>query len=171
MTFPQDQISWLAANRDRVVRWMFIPQLLVALLFLGFAYKTGRVHAHLLLRGTRTQGKIVGLKPVLFRSGSSSNSNSFSQTVYMPIIVFRAGDSLVHIEEWKGSNSDGGVGSMAPVLYDPSDPSTAMLDRGTWNWLPWGPCFAIGFLLALASLKGLFAFSRHQDARSNLSSS
>jgi hypothetical protein len=33
-----------------------------------------------------------------------------------------------------------------------------MIDRSYWNWLPWAPCFAIGLILALASVKGLFAF-------------
>jgi hypothetical protein len=32
-----------------------------------------------------------------------------------------------------------------------------MIDRGASNWLPWAPCAAIGLLLALSSLKGLFA--------------
>jgi hypothetical protein len=165
--FPQDLIAWLLANRAKLIRYAFIPQLLVALLFLGFSYTTGKVHAHLLLRGIRTQGKIVGFKQVLFRNGSSSTSSSFSQTVYLPIIVFRAGDHFAQIEEWKGSNSDGVVGSMVPVLYDPGDVSFAMMDRAAFNWLPWGPCFATGLVLAVASLNGFFAFLRTRGARTN----
>jgi hypothetical protein len=167
MPFPQNLLAWLLANRAKLIRFAFIPQLLVALLFLGFAYRTGRVHSHLLFRGIRTQGKITGFKPVLFRN-SSSASSSFSQTVYMPIIEFRAGDRFVHIEEWKASPSDPSVGSLTPVLYDPDDVSFAMMDRGTLNWLPWGPCFAIGFLLSLAALKGLFScLFRRRDPEPN----
>jgi hypothetical protein len=153
MPLPQEQIAWLAANRERVVRWMCIPQLLVALLFGGFAYRTGRDHGRLLLMGLRTQGVVIGLKPVVFYS--KSDRSSFSRTSYMPIVKFRAGDHFVQFQEWKSAPSDPGVGSQVIVLYDPSDTSIAMMDRGALNWLPWAPCAAIGLFLALVGLKGL----------------
>jgi len=154
--FPsQDQIAALVAKRESVLRYAFIPQLLVAFLFLGFAYWTGKDHYHLLRAGIRTEGRVVGFKPVFFRS---SSSNSLSRTVNMPIIQFRAGDHLTQFQEWKASRSDPGVGSSVPVFYDPSAPSTAMMDRGALNWLPWAPCAAIGLLLALSALKGIVAF-------------
>ncbi len=154
MRFTPDQLAWLAANREKILRYAFLPQLLVALLFLGFAYRTGKDHYHLLLAGTRTQGTIIGFKPVVFRS----SSNSFSHTAYMPIIQFLAGDPVVQFQDWKALRSDPGVGSQVPVFYDPSDTSVAMMDRGATNWLPWAPCSAIGLLLALAGLKGLLVF-------------
>jgi hypothetical protein len=157
MPFPQEQIVWILANRARILRYYFIPQLLVAALFLGFAYRTGKTHARLLSTGARTQGQIVALKPVRFESRSSSGSVRVS-TIYEPTVEFTANDRLVRFEEWKGSESNGGLGGVVPVIYDPSDPSYAMMDRGWWNWLPWAPCFAVGFIVGLAALKGLLVF-------------
>jgi hypothetical protein len=158
MPFPQDQVAWILANRERIFRYYFIPQALAALVFSSFAYGTGKVHAHLLFVATRTQGVIVGLKPVRMQSRSSTGGASFGQTVYLPAVEFRAGDRVIHFQEWKGKASNGGLGSSVPVLYDPADPSIAMIDGSYRNWLPWAPCFAIGLILALASIKGLFAF-------------
>jgi len=159
MAFPQDQIDWLTANRKRLVRWMFIPQLLVGLVFLGFSYRTGRTHVRVLLRGAQVQGRIVSLRRVQMSTGSGSRLSD-SSIVYLPLVEFTANGRSVHFEEWKGTRSDSGVGAFVPVLYDPADMSTAMLDRGTWNWLPWAPCLAVGALLFLAALSGLFSFLR-----------
>jgi hypothetical protein len=159
MPFPQDQVAWALANREKIFRYYFIPQALAALLFLSFSYTTGKDHAHLLLGASRTQGVIVGLKPVSIQTHSSGGgSSTFTKTVYLPAVEFRAGDRLIHFQEWKGRSFNAGLGSSVPVLYDPANPSIAMIDRSYWNWLPGAPCFAIGLILALASIKGLFAF-------------
>jgi hypothetical protein len=155
MPYPQDQVAWILANREKISRYAFIPQALVAFLFLGFAYNTGKVHAHVLLRGARTQGIIVGLKPVRMQS---SGSTTFAKTIYEPTVKFRAGDRLVVFQEWKVQSSAGGLGWPVPVLYDPANPSYAMIDRSYLNWLPWAPCFFIGLILAMSSIKGVFAF-------------
>jgi hypothetical protein len=157
MPFPQEQIAWMLANRARIFRYYFIPQLLVATLFLSFAYVTGKTHARLLLTGTHTQGKIVALKPVRFQSRSTSGSTRVS-TIYEPTVEFTLNDHVIRFQEWKGSESNAGLGWSVPVIYDASDPSFAMLDRGLWNWLPWAPCFAIGLLVALSGTKGLLVF-------------
>ena len=65
---------------------MFIPQLVAALLFLGFAYVTGKVHAHLLVTGARTQGEIIALVPVRMQDRSRSGTT----TIYEPVIEFGA---------------------------------------------------------------------------------
>jgi hypothetical protein len=159
MPYPQDQVAWVLANREKIFRYYFIPQALVAVLFLSFAYGTGKVHAHLLLGGVRTRGKIVGLKPVRMQTRSSeAGSTALVDTIYEPTVEFRAGDRLVQFQEWKGQSSNAGLGWSVPVLYDPASPSFAMIDRSLWNWLPWAPCFAGGLIAAVASLKGLFAF-------------
>jgi uncharacterized protein DUF3592 len=157
MPFPQDQVAWVLANREKIFRYIFIPQFLAAALFLSFAYATGHVHGHLLFKGARTRGTIVDLKPVKFSQRSSSGSNWYT-TIYEPLVEFNAGDRMVRFQEWKGSESRVGLGSSVPVIYDPLDPSIAMLDRGLSNWLPWAPFFAIGLVVGLASLKGLFVF-------------
>src|SRR5215470_14869037 len=141
MAFPQEQVAWLLANRERISRYIFIPQLVAAAIFLSFAYGTGKVHARLLFRSARTQGTIVGFKSALISCGSST---SYSYTIYEPLIEFAANDRVFRVQEWKGSESRAGLGWSVPVIYDPADPSVAMLDRGPSNWLPWAPCFAIG---------------------------
>ena len=163
MPFPQDEVAWLLTNREKVLRYAFIPQLLAALLFLSLAYGTGKTHAHLLVRGARTRGKIVELVPVQMHTRTSSGS-SWTQMIYEPVVEFAAGERLVRFQEWKGSASRAGLGWSVPVLYDPADPSFAMLDRGASNWIPWAPFCAIGLVLAFAALKGLFAFARPRDA-------
>jgi len=139
----------MLANRQRIFRWMFVPQLLTAALFLSFSYVTGKVHAHLLLHAARTTGKIVALKPVRMQKRSST-------TIYEPLVEFSAGDHVYRVQEWKGSASSAGIGWAVPVLYDPANPSIAMMDRGLSNWIPWAITFAIGTFLALVALKGLF---------------
>jgi hypothetical protein len=151
MPFPQDQVARLLTNRARIARVMFIPQLVAALLLLGFAYVTGKVHAHLLITGARTQGKIIALVPVRMQGRTRSGTTM----IYEPVIEFGAGDRVLRFQEWKGSQSSAGLGWAVPVVYDPANPSVAMMDRGLANWLPWAPCFAIGLILALAALKGI----------------
>jgi hypothetical protein len=170
MPFPQNQVAWLLANREKIARYLFIPQFLAAALFLSFAYGTGRVHAHLLFKGARTRGTIVDLKPVKFSNRSSSGSTWYT-TIYEPLVEFNAGDRVVRFQEWKGSESRVGMGWSVPVIYDPADPSFAMIDRGSWNWLPWAPCFVIGLPVALASLKGFFAFFTRRPRTPDLSPS
>src|SRR5215831_11890979 len=155
MASPQEQVAWLLANRERISRYIFIPQLLAAAIFLSFAYGTGKVHARLLFRSARTQGTIVGFKSALISRGSST---SYSSTIYEPLVEFTVNDRVFRVQEWKGSESRVGLGSSVPVIYDPADPSVAMLDRGPSNWLPWAPCFVVGLVVGLASLKGLFVF-------------
>jgi hypothetical protein len=161
MPFPQEQIDWLIANRARIVRWMFIPQLLVALLFLGFAYRTGRTHVRVLLRGIHAQGTIISLRPVRISSSTSRSGGSSSSVIYLPLVEFMAQGRLIRFEEWKGTQSYSGVGSFVPVLYDPVEVSSAMLDRRIWNWLPWGPCFIIGAILFVAGLTGFLSLMRY----------
>jgi len=157
MTFPEEQVAWLLANREKIFRYIFIPQFLAAAIFLSFGYATGQVHARLLLRSARAQGTIVGFKSALISHRSGSGSSTYS-TIYEPLIEFTANDRAFRVQEWKGSESRAGLGWSVPVIYDPADPSVAMMDRGLWNWLPWAPFFAIGLVVGLASLKGLFVF-------------
>jgi len=140
----QEIVSRLQANRERIFRYYFVPQAFAALLFLGFSYRTGKVHAHLLLRGVRTRGTIVSFKAVHMQGRSSNGSSGLAEPIYEPAVKFLAGDRSVRFQEWKGQASSAGVGSSVPVIYDPGDPSFAMIDRSYHNWLPWAPCFVIG---------------------------
>lgn len=151
-TLPQ--IAWLNANREKIVRFAFILQFMAAMPLLYLGYSTGKVHARLLLKGATTTGTIVASVPVQFSSGSSSQG---SRTSYEAVVAFTVGDDQFRFQEWKATRYEPSVGSRVPVLYDPTDPHTAMLDRGYWNFLPWAPCSAVGLFLFLVALKGFLA--------------
>ena len=171
MPFPQDQVAWMLANREKISRYAFVPQLLVALALLGFANFTGKTDMHLLLKGARTQGKIVGFqKQKFYRSRNRISTGTSGYTVYLPIVEYEAEGTLARFEEHKLLAGGEGVGWTVPVLYDPADPSVAMIDRSYWNWFPWGPALAIAVLLLLSSTKGLFLFlSREKSLTSSVS--
>lgn len=154
----------LLANRQKIFRYLFIPQFLAAAVFLSFSYGTGKVHARLLLKSARTNGTIVDFRSALI-SHRSGSSRSYWSTIYEPLIEFTANGRVFRVQEWKGSESRIGLGSSVPILYDPEDPSVAMMDRGPSNWLPWAPCFVIGLILALACFQGLilFLFQRNPE--------
>ena len=156
MPFPQQQVAWMLANREKIFRYAFIPQFLAAAVFLSFSYGTGKAHARLLFRSSRTQGTIVSFRSTLISRRSGSSSSYW--TIYEPLVEFTVSDRVFRFQEWKGSESRVGLGSSVPVIYDPANPSVAMLDRGFGNWFPWAPCFVIGLILALASIKGFFVF-------------
>jgi len=157
LLFPQEQVAWLLANREKIFRYAFLPQLLVAVVLSGFAYSTGKTDMHLLLKGARTQGKIVGFqKRQFYRSRNRISTGTPGYNIYLPIVEFEAQGALARFEEHKLVPAGEGVGWTVPVLYDPANPSVAMIDRSNWNWLPWGPALAIAVLLLLSSIKGLF---------------
>jgi hypothetical protein len=160
MAFPQEQVAWLLANRGKIFRYAFIPQLLAAVVLLDVAYVTGKTDIHLLLSGARTEGRIVGFQMRKFyqKNPNSISTGTHGYNVYLPIVEFEAQGSLARFEEHKLMPGGEGVGWSVPVLYDPSNPSVAMIDRSYWNWLPWGPALGIGLVVGLASLKGFFVF-------------
>ena len=70
------------------------------------------------------------------------------------IVEFRTGDRVLHFKNWLGSSSTGDLHTSVAVLYDPVDPTTAMIDRPVMNWIPWAPCFVVGVFLVLVAIKG-----------------
>lgn len=159
MPFPQQQVEWILANRAKILRYAFVPQLLAAAALLSLAYFTGKTDVHLLLNGARTRGKIVGFQRRELHTHRNPSSNGvYGRTVYLPIVEFEVLGDKVHFEERKLVSQGEGVGWPVAVLYDPNNVSLAMIDRPLWNWMPWAPALAIGAFLALVSLKGFFVF-------------
>jgi len=159
MPFPEQQVEWVLANRAKILRYAFVPQLLAAMALLGVAHFTGKTDVHLLFNGARSRGKIVGFQPrQIHRYRTPTSTGVFGRTEYFPIVEFEARGALVRFEEHKLVPSGEGVGWPVAVLYDPNNVSLAMIDRSFWNWIPWAPALAMGAFLALVSIKGLFAF-------------
>jgi uncharacterized protein DUF3592 len=158
MSFPQEQVAWLLANRERLIRYAFVPQFLVAAVFLTFSYVTGKDHAHLLYKGVRTRGTIIDFKAVRVWDRSSSGVVNSTTTIYEPLVEFSVEGRVFRVQEWKGSRISERPGRSVVVLYDRADPSMAMMDRGFSNWIPWAITFVCGVPVALAALKGLLVF-------------
>jgi hypothetical protein len=169
MPFPEQQVEWVLANRAKILRYAFVPQLLAAVALLGVAYFTGKTDAHLLFKGAHTRGKIVGFQPRQIHTYRTPTSTGvFGRTEYFPIVEFEARGALMRFEEHKLVPSGEGVGWPVAVLYDPANVSLAMIDRPFWNWIPWAPALAMGAFLALVSLKGLFVFLAFPQPASSL---
>jgi hypothetical protein len=168
MPFPQQQVEWLLANRAKILRYAFVPQLLAAVVLLGVAYYTGKIDIHLLFNGARTRGKIVGFHRTELHTHRNPSSNGvYGRIVYLPIVEFEAQGAVVRFEERKLVSSGEGVGWPVAVLYDPNNVSLAIIDRPFWNWIPWAPALAMGAFLALVSLKGLFVFLASSEPSSS----
>jgi len=153
LAFAEELVTRLTitSNREKILRYAFIPQALAGLLFLGLAYFMGHVHFHLIREGARASGRIISYKQENFRRSSGSFS-----TGYMPIVEFHANDHFIQFQDWLGSSIAGSRNVPVIVLYDPANPSVAMIDRPVWNWIPWAPAFAVGLFLVLVAVRGAF---------------
>ena len=151
----------MTSNRERVFRYAWIPQLFAGLVFLGLGYFMGHAHFHLIREGVRAPGRIVSYKQQSFRSSSSGTSST--TTSYMPIVEFHTNDRFIQFQDWLGTKIAGNANDPVIVLYDPANPSVAMIDRPTWNWLPWAPIVAVGLFLVLVATKGFFQSRRSAE--------
>ena len=145
----QKFIAWIVANRENILRHAWIAQVFAGLIFLGLGYFMGHSHLHLVLQGQRAPGTIIGYKQEYFR-----NSSGFSSAGYMPLVAFRTGDRSVQFQDWLGAHISGNTNVSVIVLYDPANPTTAMIDRPVWNWIPWAPISAVGLFLLFVAVKG-----------------
>ena len=136
------------------LRYIFIFQAFAGLLLIGLAYFMGAAHIHLIRTGIRAPGKIVGYKQQYFTS--SPRDISSTTTGYMPIVEFQAGDRVVQFQDWLGGKIAETANVSVMVLYDPVNPSVAMIDRLVWNWIPWAPTLAVGVFPVLVAVRGAF---------------
>jgi hypothetical protein len=152
MASREELVARLTRAAPNFLRYIFIFQAIVGLLLIGLAYFMGAAHFHLIRSGIRAPGKIVGYKQQYFTSSSASTSST--TTGYMPIVEFQAGDRVVQFHDWLGTSVGGSTNVPVIVLYDPVNPSVAMIDRPVWNWIPWAPTFAAGLFLVFVAVKG-----------------
>jgi len=144
-------VARASANREKILRWAWVVQLFVALMFLGFAWHTGKDRARLIYSGARTQGTVVAYQQVYFRDSRQLSSGRNS---YRPVVEFQASDHNVRFKDMIGTRVAGPTRAQVTVLYDAANPNVAMIDRGRTNWLPWAPPLAIGAFLAIVALVG-----------------
>ena len=143
--------GWAQNNKDTLLRYTRIAEVVVGLFLLCLGYYIGKDHYHLIREGMRTQGMIVGYKQEYF-PGSSGRPSEGSEA-FMPIVKFQAGGQDVEFKDWMGTNA-AVLNVRVTVLYDPEKPSLAMIDRPVWNWIPWAPTLGVGLFLVLVGVRG-----------------
>lgn len=131
----------------------FVIGLTVGLVFLGFGIHISRPRVYVLREPAKTVGRVTGY---VRRSGylwNTQHTAQYTVTGYHPTVEFQAGGQIIGFEDWRGVQRLPPVNSAVPVIYDPSDPSKAMIDRSFWNFIPWAPITVVGFLIFLNALR------------------
>jgi len=160
-----NQLSgWMVSNKEKVLRYTRIAQAVTGLFLLLLGYYIGREHFHLIREGVRTQGTIVGYKQENLGPNYSRAADSDTFAV-LPIVKFQAGDRVVQFKDWMDSGMRL-LNIRVTVLYDPANPSSAMIDRPVWNWIPWAPTFAMGLFLFLVAAKAWLRPPINEGAKS-----
>ena len=146
--------AWLVNNQPQISRgvrrYLPVVQLLVGVFLAFLGYAIGKDHLRLVRTGIRASGTVVNYQAQTFWHSSND-----TQTGYMPIVQFHDGNRLVQFRDWLGSRSPGVLGKPVTVLYDPANPSSAMIDRPVWNWIPWAPTLALGVFLILVGFRSV----------------
>jgi len=149
-------VTSLLRNRSTLLRYAFVGPLVAGILCCGIGYFMGRTHLRLILKGARAQGTVVDFQAKSFNTSGSGGGTSI-RTGYMPVVEYRAfGDQTVRFEDWLGSTRPGKRNhrsEIVQVLYDPTKPSVAMIDRPIWNWVPWAPVVVVGVLLIMSGIR------------------
>jgi Protein of unknown function (DUF3592) len=146
-------VNSILRNRSTFLRYAFILTLFGGLLLCGLGYFIGRTHLRLVLKGARAQGTIVDYRAETFTTRRFRETISTS-TGYMPVVEYTPfGDKKVRFQDWLGSSVEGNRNQVVQVLYDPVNPSVAIIDRPVWNWIPWVPIIAVGLLLIMSGIR------------------
>lgn len=144
-------VQWALSNQNAVRRGLAIAQVAAGLALCGLGYAAGREHLHLILDGSRTQGRIISYRQVRMPNSGGATWD----VIALPKVEFVTDGQTFHFEDWMGSESEV-LNLPVLVLYDPSHPATAMIDRRVMNWVPWAPMIAVGMLLlASAARRGI----------------
>lgn len=126
--------------------------LVLGLLFLGVGVMMLRSSQKLSREGVTAEGIIVRVE--LSRSGPDANE----LTSYLPIFSFRTADGVEHLVRSKiGSNSPKTFtpGQPVPVVYLPSAPEKAKINKAGMMWIGPGVLAAVG--LALMAVGGVLS--------------
>ncbi|MBM5571224.1 MULTISPECIES: DUF3592 domain-containing protein [Deefgea] len=124
-------------------------QIGLGLLLLGFAQQTGLERLALLWDGQRAAGQIVRyieVEPV-----------RFSESVWFKaMVVYEHNGQQIEFADWNSREYASGVPQEVVVLFDPQQPSQAMIRRGNvLDWMPWAPFAVLGVFLLIVGLLGL----------------
>jgi hypothetical protein len=161
------RVEWISNRIPLIRKWLNIACALIGIGLLYFAYSSGKVPFHLIRHGQRIDGKIVDY--VLVNMGPKALIETAPKKLHwQPIVEFQVGNKSFQFKDRILSNyfvSPNNIVKPPPsypvaVLYDPADPSLAMLDNPSssqlpFNWIPWAPAAILGALLLLISISNL----------------
>jgi len=98
-------------------------------------------------RGVKAQGEIVAL---------DSRRDSNGGLMYYARVEFRTEEGSVRFDDKVGSSSPVfRTGEQVKVIYDSGNPSNAIIDRGSLNWLGPAALLTLGLIMAWWSVKML----------------
>ena len=107
--------------------WILFGNLFLAAFCVWGAY-AGYTSWRLQNEGSTTTGVVVRLE--------ESNSSEGGCCVYSPVVEFNANDQVYSFEGGNASDPPAyEIGEVVNVIYDPSDPSTAQIDKWSERWL------------------------------------
>jgi hypothetical protein len=143
-------------------RYVWEAVLAVVFLSLGYAFGGAR-YGHVVMRGASTTGTVVGYETVQHRSRRQDRLRTM-RTTYMPVVEFQAKGRTIRFRNWSGAEIAPTSGETVRILYDPEDPSAAMIDQPR-NLLPWAPFAAAGTFMVVVALRSWFVSRREHAHR------
>ncbi|WP_028449008.1 DUF3592 domain-containing protein [Chitinibacter tainanensis] len=128
------------------IRWVWCLQLVVGLALLGLSYELGAERYPLVLRGELVQGQLLRYERL--------PPDQTQAERYRVHVSFIHNGRRYQFADWNLLRARGGVAEQPTVIYDPTEPTLAMLDRGAWrNPLPWLPPALVGMFLFVVGLR------------------
>jgi hypothetical protein len=142
---PVEQLQTAQAAQNAAV--LKVPFNLIAVMgaiLIVFGVFVAQKTARLANAGGSASGHIVGFQ---------SSTDSKGHTNYYPMVEFQDGGRTIKFNDRVGSSIRMPQAESVPVIYDPNEPSNAMIDRGIWNWLPAAALLLFGAILLLISAR------------------
>lgn len=168
-------VDWVFKNKSKLSRWVCIVQLVVGISLLIFSYSLGRVPFRLIRSGVKAEGRIVDYNLQNF-GGSALYGSAPLKLKWMPVVEFQVGGQKFRFQDRFAAKYDvtpgraekPPVGYVQTLLYDPENPSVAMLEspsasRLPMQWIPWFPMGVMAIIVILAAFSGLMKASRQSE--------
>jgi len=155
MITAEEFTQQLKQNPGRVGRQIrFVLGVTVGLTFLVFGIYISGPRVYVLRGPARAVGRVTGYVRESSYVWNSQRTAQYTVTAYHPTVQFQAGGGqLIGFEDWRSLQRLPPVNSAIAVIYDPRDPSKAMIDRSFWNFIPWVPITVVGLLIFLDALR------------------
>jgi hypothetical protein len=149
MSIPNENSSQIRRLGNAYLSIVVYLQIGLGLLLLVLAYQTGLERLTLLWHGQTTVGQIVRYIEV-------EPERSSEPTWFKAIVIFEHDDRQIEFADWNSREYSAGVPEQVEVLYDPQQPTQAMIRRGNiLDWMPWAPFALLGVFLLIVGLLGL----------------